>query len=67
MRRTDLRTFAQSETNNRDFGGSIVYSPRHPVILSENDWGVQLSPKPIVLRFHDTIRSFGVPGSLGFS
>ena len=29
--------------------------PRHPVILSENDWDVQLPSKRIVFRFHETI------------
>ena len=30
----------------------------------DDDWGVQ-SPKRKVLRFHETILSFGEPGSLG--
>ena len=35
--------------------------PRHPIILSDDDWGVQSPPKPIVFRFHETILSFGEP------
>ena len=41
--------------------------PRHPMTLSEDDWGVQSRPKRKVFRFHETILSFGEPGSLGFS
>ena len=40
-------------------------SPRHPVILSADDWGVQSPPKRIVFRFHETILRFDEPGSLG--
>ena len=29
------------------------FFPRFPVILSENDWGVQSPPKRIVLGFHN--------------
>ena len=39
--------------------------PRHPVIFSADDWGVQSPPKRIGFRFHETILRFGEPGSLG--
>ena len=42
-----------------------IYVPRHPVIFSD-DWDVQSPPKCIVCRFHETILSFGEPGSLGY-
>ena len=32
-----------------------LYSPRHLVIFSDDDWGVQSPPKRIVFRFHETI------------
>ena len=32
---------------------------------SEDDWGVQSPPQRKVFRFHETILSFGEPGSLG--
>ena len=38
-------------------------NPRHPVILSADDWGVQSPPKRIVFRFH--YHSQKVIGSLG--
>ncbi len=34
-------------------------------IIFSDDWGVQSPPKHIVFRFHETILSFGEPGSLG--
>ena len=37
--------------------------PRDPIILSEDDWGVQSPPKRIVFRFH--YHSQKVIGSLG--
>ena len=35
------------------------------VIFSDDDWGIQSPSKGIVFRFHETILSFGDPGSLG--
>ncbi len=37
-----------------------IMQPRHPVILSENDWGVK-SPKGIAIRFHEHILRLGEP------
>ncbi len=55
-------------------GYSIVVSdspkrcPRHPVIFSDDDWGVQSPPKRIVFRFQyhsqKVIGSLGVVGSI---
>ena len=42
-----------------------IYVPMHPVIFSDNR-DVQSPPKCIVCRFHETILSFGEPGSLGY-
>ena len=47
-------------------GGQKVKGPvyhRHPIILSENDWGVQSPSKRIVFRLH--YHSQKVIGSLG--
>ena len=33
--------------------------PRDPITLSDDDWGVQSAPQRKVLRFHETILSFG--------
>ena len=41
-------------------------TPRDPITLSEDDWGVQSPPKRKVFRFHETILRFGEPGSLGY-
>ncbi len=43
----------------------IMVIPRDPITLSEDNWGVQSPPKRKVFRFHETILSFGEPGSLG--
>ena len=45
----------------------VIPFPRHPVIFSDDDWGVQSASQRIVFRFHETILSFGEPGSLGYS
>ena len=39
--------------------------PWDPITLLEDDWGVQSPPKSQEFRFHETILSFGEPGSLG--
>ena len=40
-------------------------NPRHPVILSDNDWGVQSPPKCIVFNYRLHCHSQKVIGSLG--
>ena len=40
------------------------HNPRHPVIFSDDDWGVQSPSKRIVFRFH--YHSLKVIGSLGY-
>ena len=40
-----------TQVENRFFTVSVRI-PRHPVIFSDDDWGVQSPPKRIVLRFH---------------
>ena len=40
-----------------------IFSPRHPVMFSDDDWGVQSPPKCMVFRFH--YHSQKVIGSLG--
>ena len=49
----------------RKFAKKIFYNkiPRHPVIFSADDWGVQSPPKSIVFGFHD--HSQKVIGFLG--
>ena len=39
--------------------------PKDPIILSNDDWGVQLPAQQGKFRFHAPILSFGEPGSLG--
>ena len=40
-----------TQVENRFFTVSVPI-PRHPVIVSDDDWGLQPPPKRIVLRFH---------------
>ena len=49
----------------RDEKTTHTYFPRHPPSYC-HDWGVRSPPKRIVFRFHETILSFGEPGSLEF-
>ena len=45
------------------FKGNSYSIPRDPITLSEDDWGVKSPPKRRLCRFHETILSFGEPGS----
>ena len=37
------------------FLGCKLLNPRHPVIFSADDWGVQSPSKRIVFGFHETV------------
>ena len=49
-----LLNMADHLESSMDVGGSqkTYLYPRNPVILSEDDWGVQSPPKRKVFRFH---------------
>ena len=43
---------------------SITLDEGSLLTLSDDDWGVESPPKRKVFGFHETILSFGEPGSL---